>query len=58
MRIERKSGSTTVRLIQSGFREGAEWNKEYEGVNSSWKMSLAILGFILKTISAEQERRR
>ena len=30
--IERDAGETLIRLVQSGFREGAEWNEEYEGV--------------------------
>ena len=36
-------GETTLRLVESGFREGAEWDEEYEGVSSGWTMSLAKL---------------
>jgi uncharacterized protein YndB with AHSA1/START domain len=36
-------GETTLRLVNSGFREGAEWNEEYEGVSSGWTMALALL---------------
>ena len=46
--IERKSGTTVVRLVNSGFREDAAWNDEYEGVVSGWKMSLAILKHYLE----------
>ena len=46
--IERKGGVTVVRLINSGFREDAAWNEEYEGVVSGWKMSLAILKYYLE----------
>jgi uncharacterized protein YndB with AHSA1/START domain len=43
VRIAREGGATRVRLINSGFREDAKWNDEYEGVVSGWQMSLAIL---------------
>jgi uncharacterized protein YndB with AHSA1/START domain len=46
--IERKGGTTLVRLVNSGFREDAAWNDEYEGVVSGWKMSLAILRHYLE----------
>lgn len=46
--IERKGGATLVRLVNSGFREDAAWNDEYEGVVSGWKMSLAILKYYLE----------
>jgi uncharacterized protein YndB with AHSA1/START domain len=46
--IERKGGVTHVRLVNSGFREDAAWNDEYEGVVSGWKMSLAILKYYLE----------
>jgi uncharacterized protein YndB with AHSA1/START domain len=46
--IEAKSGATVVRLIESGFREDAAWNEEYEGVVSGWKMALAILKYYLE----------
>jgi len=48
VRIERRGGSTVVRLIQSGFREDAQWNEEYEGTASGWLMSLAILKHYLE----------
>lgn len=48
VRIEREGGTTVVKLINSGFREGAAWNDEYEGVVSGWKMSLAILKHYLE----------
>jgi uncharacterized protein YndB with AHSA1/START domain len=43
VRIEREGGATVLRLVNSGFKEGAQWEDEYEGVNSGWKMALAIL---------------
>ena len=48
VRIERHGGITLVRLINSGFRDDAEWKDEYEGVVSGWKMSLAILKHYLE----------
>jgi uncharacterized protein YndB with AHSA1/START domain len=41
--IAKESGETVLRLVNSGFREGAEWNDEYEGMDSGWRMSLALL---------------
>jgi hypothetical protein len=52
VRIEREAGATVVRLINSGFREDAAWNEEYEGVNSGWKMALGILKFYLENYFA------
>jgi uncharacterized protein YndB with AHSA1/START domain len=49
VRIEREGGSTMVRLINSGFREAAAWDEEYEGVFSGWTMALAILKFYLES---------
>jgi uncharacterized protein YndB with AHSA1/START domain len=43
VRIAREGGATVVRLINSGFREDAKWNDEYEGVNSGWQTALAVL---------------
>jgi uncharacterized protein YndB with AHSA1/START domain len=52
VRIAREGGVTAVRVIQSGFREGAEWDDEYQGVNSGWKMALGILKFYLENYFA------
>jgi uncharacterized protein YndB with AHSA1/START domain len=52
VRIVREGGATTVRLINSGFREEAAWDEEYEGVNSGWKMALGILKFYLENYFA------
>ncbi len=41
--IAKEGGETVVRLVNSGFREGAEWNDEFEGIDSGWRMSLALL---------------
>jgi uncharacterized protein YndB with AHSA1/START domain len=41
--LSQQGGVTTLRLVQSGFREGAEWDAEYEGVSSGWIMALALV---------------
>ncbi len=41
--ITREGGDTVVRLVNSGFLEGAEWDDEYQGVDSGWRMALAML---------------
>jgi uncharacterized protein YndB with AHSA1/START domain len=41
--VAREDGETVVRLFNSGFREGAEWDEEYQGIVSGWRMSLALL---------------
>jgi uncharacterized protein YndB with AHSA1/START domain len=46
--IERDGGETLIRLVQSGFREGAEWDEEYQGVASGWHTSLALLRHYLE----------
>ncbi len=55
VRIEREGSATIVRLINSGFREGAAWDEEYEGVSSGWKMALAILKFYLENHFARKK---
>jgi len=46
--IRRSGGETVVRLVNSGFLEGAEWDDEYEGVQSGWEGSLALLKHYLE----------
>lgn len=48
VRIERRGGATVIRLVNSGFRDDAQWKEEYEGVVSGWQMSLAILRHYLE----------
>lgn len=43
IRVRRQEGKTVLELIHSGFDEGADWEDEYEGVDSGWKLALAIL---------------
>jgi uncharacterized protein YndB with AHSA1/START domain len=41
--IRQSAGVTVVRLVNSGFLDGAEWDEEYEGVRSGWSGSLALM---------------
>lgn len=41
--IEQAGGHTVVRLVQSGFGTGPDWDDEYEGMLSGWMVALAIL---------------
>jgi uncharacterized protein YndB with AHSA1/START domain len=46
--IHRSAGTTIVRLVNSGFLDGADWNEEYEGVRSGWAGSMALLKHYLE----------
>lgn len=41
--IEHAGGGSRMTLVDSGFGEGADWDEEYEGVDSGWAMALATL---------------
>ena len=36
-------GVTRVTLVNHGFRDGAQWDEEYQGVVSGWQMALATM---------------
>jgi uncharacterized protein YndB with AHSA1/START domain len=46
--ISKQGGDTVIRLVNSGFREGAEWDEEFEGTDSGWRMALALLKHYLE----------
>jgi uncharacterized protein YndB with AHSA1/START domain len=46
--IETQGGSTILRLVNSGFLEGADWQNEFDGIESGWIMALAILRHYLE----------
>ena len=48
IRIEKDRGDTLLRLIHSGFGADAEWGEEYAGIDSGWKMALAVLKHYLE----------
>jgi uncharacterized protein YndB with AHSA1/START domain len=54
--IAREAGETVVRLVNSGFREGAQWDEEYEGVNSGWQTVLALLKLYLENYFGSNKR--
>jgi uncharacterized protein YndB with AHSA1/START domain len=41
--LEGKGGVTTLRLVHSGFGEGAEWDRLYNGVSRGWASELRSL---------------
>lgn len=41
--IRTEGGETTMELVHYGFDEGADFGDEFEGMDSGWKMALAIL---------------
>jgi uncharacterized protein YndB with AHSA1/START domain len=41
--VEQEDGHSVVRLVQSGFGEGPEWDDEFEGMLSGWMMALGVL---------------
>jgi uncharacterized protein YndB with AHSA1/START domain len=55
VRIERKGGMTVMRLIESGFREDAQWDEEYEGTVSGWQMALAVLKYYLENYFGQRK---
>ncbi len=40
---ERSADTCTVRLVNSGFGEGGEWDSQYEAMENGWKMFLSNL---------------
>jgi uncharacterized protein YndB with AHSA1/START domain len=55
--IEREGGETVLRLVNSGFLDGAaKWDEEYDGVASGWEMSLGLLRYYLEHHFGEPKR--
>jgi len=54
--IEQDGGETVMRLINSGFREDAEFDDEYEGVVSGWSMALGALKHYLEHHAGKPRR--
>jgi uncharacterized protein YndB with AHSA1/START domain len=46
--ITREGGSTTIRLVNSGFSPDAKFDDEFEGVVSGWKGALAAMKYWLE----------
>lgn len=41
--IEHRGGETVLRLVNSGFDAGADFDEEYDGIVSGWRMALGVL---------------
>lgn len=54
--IDRQGGSTVLRLVNSGFLEGADWDEELEGVDSGWELALATLARYLERYAGRDRR--
>lgn len=48
IRIRHEGGETVLQLVHSGFSGDADWDEEYEGVDSGWKLALAVLRHYLE----------
>lgn len=46
--LEGRGGATVLRLVHSGFGEGADWDAEYESVRSGWQFELRGLRHYLE----------
>jgi len=54
--LEGKGGSTTLRLVHSGFGRGKEWDDEFEGVSMGWLLELNGLKHYLEHHRGEDRR--
>lgn len=46
--VVQEGGATRLRIANSGFGEGAQWDDELEGVDSGWELALATLEHALE----------
>lgn len=46
--LETRGGKTVLRLVHSGFGEGADWDNEYDSVRSGWQFELRGLRHYLQ----------
>ena len=56
IKLRPEGGETVVRLVNSGFREGVQWDEEYEGVSSGWGCALALLKMYVEKYWGEEKR--
>ena len=52
--LEAKGGTTTLRLVHSGFGRGGAWDDEYEGVSVGWPLELNGLKHYLERHRGER----
>jgi len=46
--LESKGGTTSLRLVHSGFERGAGWDDEFEGISTGWQYELRSLKHYLE----------
>ncbi|HSR68777.1 MAG TPA: SRPBCC domain-containing protein [Acidobacteriota bacterium] len=54
--ISSQGGVTKLRLVNSGFAEGESWEDEYEGIDSGWRMALALMRHYLERHYGQSKR--
>jgi len=54
--IEQEEGYSVVRLVQSGFGEGPEWDEQYEAMLSGWLVAMAVLKFFVERYLGRERR--
>lgn len=54
--LEAKGGSTTLRLVHSGFGRGGAWDDEYDGVSLGWLLELNGLKHYLERHRGRRRR--
>ena len=54
--LEGKGGTTTLRLVHSGFGEGAAWEDEYDSVRRGWRYELKALRHYLERHRGRQRQ--
>jgi uncharacterized protein YndB with AHSA1/START domain len=50
--LEGSAGGTTLRLVNSGFLDNADWDDEYNGTKTGWPIMLRILRYGLQRSSS------
>ena len=56
IRISRHHGETHIRLVNSGFSEDADFDDQFSGIDSGWRMALGVLTEYLERHFGEQRR--
>ncbi len=53
----RDGGTCIVRLVQSGFGQGAEWDDEYDATENGWRIFLHVLSLHLARFAGQPAHR-
>lgn len=54
--IEQDGGHSILRIVQSGFGEGPDWDDQYEGMMSGWMVALGVLKLFLERYNGRPRR--